>query len=96
MSEGAECSVFTVADIVRIEGAKFSFIFLRPVELLHSIMAFRAIISKQTHFASFSIFAHIARIEIPRTLSVFIIMIKRAVLMVMLTVFSARFKLKVD
>lgn len=79
-------SIFTWINVIRVESAKFSFIFFRLVELLHTIMRKLAIIAIRAYIIFLYVLTQITTIKMSRSLSILIIMIKWTVLMVMLCI----------
>jgi hypothetical protein len=80
--KGTVFTIITGQYLVRIERAKFSFVLVRLVQLFHTVMCFHTLVTVWTIFSLFNEFTQISRIEIPHTFSVFHIVIKRAMFVV--------------
>jgi len=78
MSERAEWTIFALFEIVRVEGAEFSFIFFRAVQLFDSAVGLHAFVTMWANLISFNILTEVSRVEIAWPLSIFGIVIERA------------------
>ena len=85
MREGAELAVVASTNVIGVVRTKFSFIFLRLIQLFDSVMRHETIVSSSTCFSFFDLGAEIAGIEMSRSFSVFGVVVELAVLVIVLS-----------